>query len=66
MPKPILNLAPSEAVVVRAAAAIFAAYIVAGKVPEGQTDLWLKRSLQEAFQLARLADEAIQSDSELG
>ncbi len=66
MSKPILNLAPSEAVVVRAAAAIFAAYIVAGKVPEGQTDLWLKRSLQEAFHLARLADEAIQSDSELG
>ncbi len=66
MSKPILNLAPSEAVVVRAAADIFAAYIVAGKVPEGQTDLWLKRSLQEAFHLARLADEAIQSDSELG
>jgi len=66
MSKAVLNLAPSEAAVVRAAATIFAAYIVAGKVPEGQTDAWLGRSLREAFQLARLADEAIQSDSELG
>ena len=65
MPKPILNLAPSEAVVVHSAAAIFSAYIVAGKVPEGQTEAWLKRALQEASTLARLADEAIQSDSEL-
>ena len=66
MQKPILNLAPSEASVVRAAATIFAGYTVAGKVPEGETDIWLQRSLREAYQLARLADEAIQSDSELG
>ena len=66
MQKPILNLGPSEAVVVQAAAQIYAAYLVSGKVPEDQTEVWLQRSLREAFQLAKLADEAIQSDSELG
>ena len=62
--KRALGLAPSEAVVVRAAAAIFAAYIVAGKVPEGQSEAWMKRSIQEAYFIARTTDDAIVSDNE--
>lgn len=64
MAKTALTLHPSEAVVVRAAAAIYAAYIVAGKVPEGQNEEWMKRSIKEAFFIARTTDEAIVSDNE--
>ena len=66
MQKPVLSLQPSEAVVVQAASHIYAAYIIAGRVPEGQTELWMQRALQEAYHLAKMADDAIQSDSELG
>jgi len=62
--KKALGLAPSETVVVRAAATIYAAYIAAGKVPEGQQEAWMKRSIQEAFFIARTTDDAIVSDNE--
>lgn len=64
-PKPVLALQPSEAVVVRAAAAIFAAYITAGKVAEGNEGVWIRKAIREAYEIARLTDEAVQSDSEL-
>jgi hypothetical protein len=62
--KMALGLAPSEAVVVQAAAGIYAAYIAAGKVPEGQQEEWMKRSIKEAFFIARTTDDAIVSDNE--
>jgi hypothetical protein len=65
MAKIVLNLQPSEAVVVQAAATIFAAYLTSGRVKEGQEHEWYKRALTEACQLARDADDAIQSDSEV-
>jgi hypothetical protein len=64
MAKTALTLHPSEAVVVRAAAAIYAAYITAGKVPEGQNEEWMKRAIKEAFFIARTTDDAIVSDNE--
>lgn len=64
MAKMALTLHPSESVVVRAAAAIYAAYIAAGKVPEGQNEEWMKRSIQEAIFIARATDDAIVSDNE--
>ena len=47
------------------AAHIYAAYIAAGRVPEGKEQEWMQRCIQEAFWIARTADEAIQSDTEL-
>ena len=64
MAKLSLSLQPSESVVVRAAAEIYAAYITVGRVPEGQEKEWMSRSIQEAFWIARTADDAIQSDNE--
>jgi len=64
MAKQSLSLQPSEAVVVRAAAAIYSAYLIAGRVPEGEQKKWMDRSIQEAFYIARTADDAIQSDDE--
>ena len=63
--KPYLNLQPSEGIVAQMAAHIYAAYIAAGRVPEGKEQEWMQRCIQEAFWIARTADEAIQSDTEL-
>ncbi len=60
-----LSLQPSESVVVRAAAQIYAAYIIAGKVDEGQEKAWRERAIREAFDLAKTADLSIISDGEL-
>ena len=66
MGKPVLSLQPSEGIVVRAAATIYAAYIAAGRVPDGQETEWMKRSIREAAAIAQMTDQAIQSDDELG
>ena len=66
MAKPNLSLQPSEAVLVQSATNIYAAYIASARVPEGQEKEWINRSIREAFMIARLTDEAIQSDTELG
>lgn len=66
MAKPKLSLHPSEAVVAQSAANIYAAYIVASRVPEGHEEKWIQRSIREAYLIARLTDDAIQSDTEMG
>ena len=65
MKKPSLSLQPSEGIVVRSAAQIYAAYIAAGRVVEGTEREWMERAIREAFLIARLTDEAVQSDTEL-
>ena len=60
-----LNLQPSEGIVVNAAATIYAAYIVAGRVDVGHEKPWMTRAIQEAVWMARRIDEHVQSDSEL-
>ncbi len=61
-----LSLQPAEGVVVQAAATIYASYVGAGRVPEGQEEVWLERSLREALFLAKVADENIISSGEMG
>ena len=65
MSRPTLLLQPSEAIVAQAAASIYAAYIAAGRVPAGQEQEFIRRSIQEAFTIARLTDEALHSDTEM-
>jgi hypothetical protein len=65
MAKIKLSLQPSEAVVAQSAAHIYAAYIAAGRVTEGQEQQWMDRAIREAVQIARLTDDAIQSDNEM-
>ncbi len=66
MTKPKLSLQPSEAVVVQAAATIYAALIIAGNVVPGKEDECMQRSIHDAIQIARQTDEAVQSDTEMG
>jgi hypothetical protein len=66
MTKHRVDLQPSEAVVAQSAAMIYAAYITDGRVAEGEEQKWIERSIREAIQIARLTDEAVHSDNELG
>jgi hypothetical protein len=66
MSKIKLSLQPSEAVVVQAAATIYAAHIVASKVVPGKEQEWIDRSIRDAIKIARKTDEAVQSDTEMG
>lgn len=60
-----LKLQHSESVVVQAAAQIYAAYIAAGRVPEGEEAQWMKRSIREAIQIANATDASVISDEEI-
>ena len=66
MDKPSLNLRPSEAVLAQSATHLYAAYWSAGRVPEGQEQSWMTRAVADALAIARLADEAVVSDDEMG
>jgi hypothetical protein len=66
MAKPYLSLQPSELAVAQSAATIYAAYVAAGRVPEGKENDWIRKSIGEAFTIARLTDESMHSDDEMG
>jgi len=61
-----IRLDKSEAEVMRAAAQIYSAYILAGQVAPGTEHQWLEKCLDDAIHLARRAEAKIQSDGELG
>jgi hypothetical protein len=65
MAKKYLKLQHSESVVVQAASQIYAAYIINGRVAEGEESQWMKRSIREAAMIAQATDEAIISDGEV-
>lgn len=65
MKKSYLTLQPTETALLNAASGIYAAYISAGRVADGQEDVWMKRSIQEAVRIARTIDEAVQADKEV-
>lgn len=65
MAKAYLNFQPSESVVVQCACQIYAAYIAAGRVTEGQEDEWMQRSIREAIRIAKATDVAVISDDEV-
>ena len=66
MANPYINLQPSEAVLVQAAATIYAGYLTSGRVEEGNEGDWLKRSIQDAVRIARITDDNVDADKELG
>lgn len=49
----------------QAAATIYAAYLTTGRVPEGEENEWLKRSIQEAVRIARITDDNVMADKEV-
>ena len=65
MPKAYISLQESEMVVVQAAAQIYAAYITAGRVEEGQENQWMDKSIRAAIRIANVTDKAVISDGEV-
>ena len=66
MKKIVLSLQPSEATVVKAAAAIYAAHIAAGHVSSGQEKEIIAASIRDAISIAQTVDDMVQSDAEMG
>ncbi len=66
MEKRTLTLQPSEAVIVQAAANIYAAYISTGNVTKGTEKQWMQQSIDEALWIGLRADDMIVSDHEMG
>lgn len=59
-----ISLQPSEQTLVTAAATIYAAYITAGRVLDGQEAEWMDRSIRAAIRIAKVTDESVQADKE--
>ncbi|QDT47041.1 hypothetical protein Pan258_10680 [Symmachiella dynata] len=64
MAKPYISLKPTEQTLTTAAAGIYAAYITAGRVANGEEKSWMDRAIREAIRIARTIDESVQSDGE--
>ena len=64
MTKYFITLKPSEQAILGAAATIFAGYASASRIPEDEENKWLKKSLKQALQLAKLTDDSVQADGE--
>ena len=60
-----LKLQHSESVVLQVAAQFYSAYVIAGRVKEGDEAAWMERSLREAISMAEAADAAVISDDEI-
>jgi len=59
-----LKLQESEAAVLNAAAQIYSACLVAGKVGDGEESKWMARAVKDAIRLALATDDAIVADGE--
>jgi hypothetical protein len=64
--KQYLKLEVSEGIVVQVADQVYSADIAAGRVTEDSEKEWMNRSVREASRIARVVDETVQSDGELG
>jgi hypothetical protein len=65
MSRHYISLQPTEAVLVQAAAQIFAAYIASGQCTPEKEEEYLKKSLQLAIRLAMTTDDIVQADKEV-
>ncbi len=64
MAKHYLSLKPTEQSLTTAAAQLYAAYVIAGRVPDGAEHEWMDRAIRESIELARKIDDAVQADGE--
>lgn len=60
-----IKLQKSESVVATGAIQIYSAYIAAQRVPEGQEEQWMSRSIKEAIKITTSTDAAVISDDEV-
>jgi hypothetical protein len=60
-----LKLQHSESVVLQVAAQLYSAYVIAGRVAEGDEAKWMERAIREAISMAEATDAAVISDDEI-
>lgn len=60
-----LKLQHSESVVLQVAAQLYSAYIIAGRVTDGEEARWMGRAIREAIAMAEATDAAVISDDEI-
>lgn len=60
-----LKLQHSESVVLQVAAQLYSAYVIAGRVKEGDEATWMERSIRDAIAMAEATDAAVISDAEI-
>ncbi len=65
MSRHYINLQPSEAVLVQAAAQIFAAYVSSGQCTPDKEDELLKKAIKQAIRMAQFIDDVVQADKEV-
>lgn len=65
MEKAYVKLQPSEIAITQSAAQIYAAYITAGRVSEGEEDAWMDRSINEAVRIAQAVDRSVIAEDEV-
>jgi len=65
MDKSYLTLQPSELAITQSAAQIYAAYIAAGKVADGEEEAWMERSVSEAVRIAEAVDRSVIAENEV-
>ena len=59
-----LKLQDTESAVLNAAAQIYSACLIAGKVGEGEESKWMGRAVKDAIRLALATDDAIVAEGE--
>lgn len=64
MAKHQISLQPTEQTLVTAAATIYAGYIAAGRVADGQESAFMDRAIQAAIRIAKVTDDSVQADQE--
>ncbi|MFO0970510.1 MAG: hypothetical protein U0793_33615 [Gemmataceae bacterium] len=57
-----LFLQPSEGIIVTAAATIYAGYVTAGRVEAGKERDWMRRSIDEAYWMARSMEHSAHAE----
>jgi hypothetical protein len=65
MNKAKISLQASEGLVFQAAARIYAAFVAADRVRDGEEQQWIERAIRDAIQLAQSTEKLVQSDSEM-
>lgn len=61
-----VSLKPSEKAIFESASRIYAAYIASGQRNDANKADLIRRSIQEAIELASVVEDQVQSDDELG
>ena len=65
MSKTYLTLQGTEQALVHAASTIYAGYIQAGRVSEGDEATWMKRSIDEALAIAKQIEDLTVAEGEV-